>query len=52
MTQNHCTVTGINVHVITPIVCIVCIFYTCVVSTNLLLYSIQIIIYAYIFRAV
>jgi hypothetical protein len=25
-------VTGINVHVITPIVCIVCIFYTCVVS--------------------
>lgn len=24
--------TGINVHLITPIVCIVCIFYTCVVS--------------------
>lgn len=24
------TVTGVNVHVITPIVCIVCIFYTCV----------------------
>lgn len=23
-------VTGINVHMITPIVCIVCIFYTCV----------------------
>lgn len=26
------SVTGINVHVITPAVCIVCIFYTCVVS--------------------
>lgn len=24
------TVTGVNVHIITPIVCIVCIFYTCV----------------------
>lgn len=27
----HCyAVTGVNVHLITPIVCIVCIFYTCV----------------------
>lgn len=26
-------VTGVNVHLITPIVCIVCIFYTCVVSS-------------------
>lgn len=24
-------VTGVNIHVITPIVCIVCVFYTCVV---------------------
>lgn len=24
------SVTGVNVHMITPIVCIVCIFYTCV----------------------
>lgn len=26
----YIAVTGINVHLITPIVCIVCIFYTCV----------------------
>jgi len=25
------SVTGVNVHIITPFVCIVCIFYTCVV---------------------
>lgn len=24
--------TGVNIHIITPIVCIVCVFYTCVVS--------------------
>lgn len=28
--SNFITVTGVNVHLITPIVCIVCIFYTCV----------------------
>lgn len=25
------TVTGVNVHVITPILCVICVFYTCVV---------------------
>lgn len=25
-------VTGINVHIITPIVCAICIFYTCIVG--------------------
>ncbi|XP_046812060.1 sodium-coupled monocarboxylate transporter 1-like [Lucilia cuprina] len=25
-------VTGVNIHIITPVVCLVCIFYTCVVS--------------------
>ena len=28
--------TGIDIHIITPIVCIVCIFYTCVVSKSLI----------------
>ena len=26
------SVTGVNIHVVTPFVCVVCIFYTCVVS--------------------
>lgn len=27
----YISVTGVNIHVITPIVCMVCVFYTCVV---------------------
>lgn len=27
-------VTGVNIHIVTPVVCLVCIFYTCVVSVK------------------
>lgn len=30
ITFSLATVTGVNIHLVTPIVCIVCIFYTCV----------------------
>lgn len=30
LTPSSTAVTGVNVHLVTPIVCIVCIFYTCV----------------------
>lgn len=32
--MNTFSVTGVNIHVITPIVCLVCVFYTCAVSKS------------------
>lgn len=29
------SVTGVNIHIITPIVCVICVFYTCAVSLSI-----------------